>query len=79
MAKRTMYAVAIQHADSSLSYVTDLVEHHVAYWRDNAQAVYVNKEWAEDIVRGLCWNGFNAFAVLKLEWQHFGNGDYEHD
>lgn len=49
-------------------FVTGEGEHHTAYWDKDKVPKEFSKEYALDMTRGLCLNGYNAFAVCR-EWE----------
>lgn len=54
--------------DEGPKFVTGLGEHHTAYWDKDKKPYEVSKEWAEDMARGLLWNGHVAY-VVKSQWE----------
>ena len=61
------YYVLVMTNDGPI-FVTSLGAHHTAYWNKNEKPYELSKEWAEDMVRGLLWNGHVSF-VVKSQWE----------
>lgn len=71
--KKNHYYVLVMTAEGP-KFVTKLGEGHTAYWEDEGTPLELSKVWAEDMIRGLTWNGFVAFVVnqpWKIESQPY--------
>ena len=71
--KKVEYVVGVLQKDGSYKYVTDLGDHHTAYWKDGKEAMTFSLEWATDMCRGFAWNGIVGQPMVKLEWRDYIN------
>ena len=72
--KQTQFHYVLVMTDEGPKFVTGLGEHHTAYWNELEAPKELAKEWADDMVIGLTWNGHLAFHVVskfEIEKQPF--------
>lgn len=62
--KKTWYYVLVFTSEGP-KYVTGEGEHHTAYWDELKEPKEMSKEYANSMVIGLLWNGYNAQVVAS--------------
>ena len=61
--KQTNWWYVIVMTDEGPKFVTEIGDHHTAYWNYKDAPLELSKEWATDMVKGLTWNGYVAYPV----------------
>lgn len=55
--------VAVMYPNNEVRFVTGLGDHHWTNWTQGEKPMAFNKAFADDVINGLLWNGYAAFAV----------------
>ena len=79
--KAEQYVIGIlsSHKDrTEIKYVTSVqTEPKVAHWEDGKEAMEFSKDYAKDLVFGLCVNGYSAIVMIKPDYLTLVNPESE--
>ena len=65
MATKKYHYYVVVFTNAGPKYVTGTGEHHTAYWDETKAPKEFSKDWANDMVVGLLWNGYNANVIMS--------------
>ena len=66
--KKEYHYYVLVFTDHGPVYVTELGDHHTAYWNCMEKPYELSKEWADDVCLGLNMN-FYTSAVVKMPFE----------
>ena len=80
MAQKKNYYYVLVCTEEGAKFITDIGDHHTAFWNWKEKPYEMSKSYAQDMVKGLNWNGFCAYMIhseWELERQPYNYEKYE--